>query len=217
MESTRTEKENVSIHDSGIKGVVSAMRYRKGTFDLALPWINKAKFLENLKRTTPSDTLRSYFASRIAICQKRADEILAAGFIGKTALGNNIVVLGSNTGKNLIIQRLASQNTYSLNITYGEIGTGSTAVAASDTVLTTPSVRVATTLSTVGTGLNIVSLQFFFPDSGLANATYYEFGTFVDGSATIGTGQMFNHILFSTPYTKNASEDTTIQVDFTVS
>lgn len=128
----------------------------------------------------------------------------------------NLVVNNSNRGRNIIAQRLASTNTYTLNITHGEIGTGTNVPANSDTALQTPTARVATTLATISIALNVVSCQFFFGDAALANGTYREFGTFIDGTATIGTGQLFNRALFATAYTKASGEDTTIEVEFTI-
>lgn len=127
----------------------------------------------------------------------------------------NLVVSSANHGRNLIAQRLASTNTYSLNVTHGEIGTGTAAPANGDTGLATGTNRVATTLATVSN--NVVTLQFFFSDAALPNGTYNEFGTFVDGTATLGSGQLFNRALFSTAYVKASGEDTTIEVEFTIS
>lgn len=132
----------------------------------------------------------------------------------ETEWSHNLVMNGTSTGKQLILQRLNGTNTYSLNITYADIGTGSTAVAITDTQLTTPTVRAAK--STGSLASNVLTLQFFFSDAVLANGTYYEFGTFVDGTSTISTGQIFNHALFATPYTKASGEDTTIQLDITL-
>src|SRR5689334_18282076 len=120
----------------------------------------------------------------------------------------NTIVINPNRGIDLIVQRLIGSNTYSLNITHGDIGTGSTTPASTDTQLTTPYARVSTTYAAEN-GNNIAILQFFFPDSALSNQTYYEFGTFVDGTSTISTGQMFNHVLFSSPYAKTSGVDTT--------
>lgn len=128
----------------------------------------------------------------------------------------NLVVNNSNRGRNLIVQRLVATNTYTLNITYGEIGTSAGSPTASDVGLGTPTVRVATSLASVGVGLNVAQLQFFFTDGQLPNGTYQEFGTFVDGTTATASGQLFNHILLSTPYTKAAGEDTTVEVDFTI-
>lgn len=126
----------------------------------------------------------------------------------------NLVVSNTNRGRNLIAQRLGGTNTYTLNITHGEIGTGSTAPSVGNTGLVAAVARVATTLATVSN--NILTLQFFFSDVALPNGIYNEFGTFVDGAAGLGIGQLFNRALFGIAYTKNAGEDTTVETEFTI-
>ncbi len=127
----------------------------------------------------------------------------------------NLVVTGTGGyGRNIIARRLGSDNAYSLNVTHGEIGTGTNAPTNGDTALQTPTVRVATTLATITN--NIVNLQFFFSDATLPNGTYREFGTFIDGTATLGSGRLFNRALFSTAYAKASGEDTTVEVEFTI-
>ena len=126
----------------------------------------------------------------------------------------NLVVSSDGYGRNLICQRLAGTNTYSLNVTHGDIGTGTTPATNADTALGTAVARGAITSAAVVN--NGVTLQFFFADGALANGTYHEFGSFIDGTGTIGTGRMFNHVLFGTAYNKGSGEDTTIEVDITV-
>lgn len=126
----------------------------------------------------------------------------------------NLIMNGTSTGKNLVAQRLGGTNTYTLNITHGDIGTGTNTPTTADTALQTPTVRVAKTNSIISS--NVVTLQFFFSDATLANGTYYEFGTFVDGSATISTGKIFNRALFGSPYAKASGEDSTFEVEFTI-
>jgi hypothetical protein len=126
----------------------------------------------------------------------------------------NRVMLGTNTGKSLILQRLIGTNTYSLNISHAEIGTGSTTPADSDTALQTPTTREAKTTGVISS--NVATFQFFFPSADLPNGTYYEFGTFVDGTASLSTGKIFNRALFGSAYTKATSEDTTVQLDITL-
>jgi hypothetical protein len=41
-------------------------------------------------------------------------------------------------------------------------------------------------------------------------------GSFVDGSSTIGSGQIFNHALISPTYTKVSGQDTTIEIDINI-
>jgi hypothetical protein len=126
----------------------------------------------------------------------------------------NLIVSGTDTGRNLIAQRLGGVNTYSLNITHADIGTGTNPPQNSDTQLQTPTVRATKTNSTILN--NVVTIQFFFSDSSLPDGTYTEFGTFIDGSGTISSGRLFNRVLFGTPYTKATGEDTTIEVEITI-
>lgn len=126
----------------------------------------------------------------------------------------NLVVSGTDTGRNLICQRLGGTNTYSLNVTHADIGTGTNTPQNSDTQLQTPTVRGALTAAIISS--NVVTLQFFFSDSALANGTYREVGSFVDGSGSVSTGKLFNRALFGSPYTKVTGQDTTVEVELTI-
>lgn len=147
---------------------------------------------------------------------------LAAGMnISGAGIPPYSTVISINSGTSITI----SQNTTSagtaplyfvqhnqLGISWGEIGTGQTTPTNMDTALTTPTNRTTVSYA-ADSGFNEAVLQFFFPDSALANGTYYEFGTFIGGSATIGTGNMFNHALFTNPYSKSSGVDTTVELD----
>lgn len=146
---------------------------------------------------------------RIITYSSSSGEILRA-----TEFSPNIVVVNPDLGKNLIAQRLAGINTFSLNLSYGEIGSGSTAPTAGDTSLQAPIARAPLALG--NHNLTTATVQYFFPNANLPNGIYREFGTFVDGSSALGSGQLFNHVLFTTPYTKGSGEDTTVQVIFTI-
>jgi hypothetical protein len=93
---------------------------------------------------------------------------------------------------------------------------GSISPAVGDTALTTPSNRGAIAYA-ADLGFNTAQLQFFFSDSVLANTDYYECGCFVGGNSTIGTGNLFNHALFTSPYSKSAGSDTTLEIDIALS
>jgi len=126
----------------------------------------------------------------------------------------NLIVLGENTGRNLILKKLAGDNTYSLNITHADIGTGTNPPSNSDTQLQTPTARAALSGYTIST--NLSTLRFFFSDALLPNGTYREFGTFIDGSGTLSSGRLFNRALFSSPYTKSSGEDSTFEVEIEI-
>jgi hypothetical protein len=134
-------------------------------------------------------------------------------------------VISINSGSSVTIsQNTTAAATVSINfltiqqlgISWGEIGTATTAPASTDIALTTPTNRSSVSYA-ADLGFNEAQLQFFFPDGTLANTTYTEFGTFIGGSSTIGSGNMFNHALFSSPYSKSAGSDTTCEVDFVFS
>lgn len=125
----------------------------------------------------------------------------------------NKIMNGTLTGLNGILARLASDNTQSLNIKFGELGSGSTPPAYSDVALATAVDRTPINYASVAG--NVVSLFFFWADADLANGSYPEFGAFVDGSATLGTGYLFERALFASAYVKGSGEDTTVQLDIT--
>jgi hypothetical protein len=191
-----------------ISGKVRIDTYRAGMVEAITPHLHQWNRFRDL-RNTPA------WQDHCVRLRENIENVKAAYFIRTASENHNLVVDNANHGIDLIIQRLVGVNTYSLNILYGEIGTGSTAPALSDTALTTPTNRAA-----VGFQQNYGSteavFQFFFSDSQLANQTYNEFGTYVDGTSTIGSGQLFNHALFSPAYAKVAGQDTTIQVTFSI-
>lgn len=155
---------------------------------------------------------KSGLKGRVRIIQKKAgtEEV-----IGISDWMDNLVMRGADTGIDCILDRLGGNLTYSLDLDYADIGTGNTAPAITDVALTTPTLRALRAYASV-TGAT-VTIQYFFTDTLLPNGTYREFGTFMDGSSTISTGQIFNHILFPTPYVKSSGIDTTVEVQFTIS
>lgn len=127
-------------------------------------------------------------------------------------------MVAANYGTDLIIQRLNGflvPATYDLAINYLAIGTGQTTPANSDTQLTAETARAVVVYSQ-DVAFDELQLQAFFPDANLANGTYYEAGGFIGGSATPNSGQMFDHSLFASPYTKTSGMDTTVEIDITL-
>lgn len=169
-------------------------------------------------RSYPAGTLHLYETLRSMGKLHLARELLEDGTI--EVEDHNLIVDSGNYGKDILVQYLISAYSGMLNfplgIAWGELGTGNTTPTNGDTALTTPTNRAAVAYA-ADLGFNEAQLQFFFPDSVLANGTYYECGSFVGGTSTIGTGNMFNHALFSSPYSKSSGSDTTLEVDITFS
>jgi hypothetical protein len=189
-----------------VSGRISIHTFKTGFVDAAAPYLQqRARF-----RLLPDAK------EQVAAIDEILDEIRAQHFIRTAVECHNLIMGSFGYGLDVIIQRLVGINTYSLNIDFAELGTGNTAPTLGDTGLTAPTNRAAVGFQQ-DFGSTEAVLQFFFSDSQLANVTYNEFGTFIDGTATIGSGQIFNHALLSPAYVKTAGTDTTIQASFALS
>src|SRR5690606_26003657 len=120
----------------------------------------------------------------------------------------NIIV---TTGRSVIAQRLANDTTYTGILNYGALGDDATTPDNSDTTLTNEVFRkvVASASSTD----NIAFVDFFYSQAD-TNGTYEEFGTFIDGTGSADTGQLFTHALTG-GWTKTASESMTVSCQYT--
>jgi hypothetical protein len=182
-----------------------------------MPRINEKNGIRGtvIVRSHPAGTVHLYETLVKLKRLELARELLEDGKI--EVVQKNLVVYTLNYGYDILVQFLISAYTgsfaFPLGIAWGEIGTGATAPANTDIALTTPTNRASISYA-ADLGFNEAQVQFFFPDATLANETYYEFGTFVGGTSSIGSGNMFNHALFGSPYSKSSGTDTTVEVDF---
>jgi hypothetical protein len=202
-----------SLH---ISGKITISAYRAGMVEKVTPYLEQIQWCKSLLTTQCTEVFNKAGRDRIERVAKQIEEIKAAYFMRTAVECPNLIMDSPGYGLDLIIQRLVGMNTYSLNILYGEIGIGATAPALTDTALTAPTNRAAVGFQQ-DYGTTDAIFQFFFSDSQLANQTYNEFGTFVDGAATIGTGQIFNHSLLTPAYAKSGGTDTSVEVDINVS
>jgi len=120
----------------------------------------------------------------------------------------NKVVGNAERGIYIFLDRLASINTYSANITHADMGDDDTAASAADTALGNGLVRAQ--IGAVSRSGLTADFRFFYADTLTPDDTYEEFGMFVDGSTAVGSGQLFNHLVFSTPLVKATGEDHTV-------
>lgn len=198
-----------------LKGKITIDVYRAGYVEAAELYLEPLKDYKALLSKGQLPDNAEWLKKRIAdLIEALAN--LRQRYHVRTALEcPNLIMDSPNCGLDLIVQRLVGINTYSLNILYGELGTGSNAPTITDTALTTPTNRAAVGFQQ-DYGTTDAVMQFFFADSQLANTTYTEFGSFVDGTTAIGSGQLFNHALLSPAFVKTAGTDITIQLDVTV-
>ena len=120
--------------------------------------------------------------------------------------------LVATVGRAVLAQRLAGNTAYSGTINYGALGSSTTAPANGDTQLGTEVFRKLVSSQAVVS--NIAYLSFFYSASE-ANGTHREFGTFIDGTASANTGQLFTHVAIN--ITKTSTQTLTIDATYTIS
>lgn len=118
----------------------------------------------------------------------------------------------TTVGRSVLAQRLANTTTYSGIINYGALGSSSTAVANSDTQLGTEVFRKVVASASFST--NTAFIDFFYTKAD-TNGTYNEFGTFIDGTGTVNSGQIFTHALTG-GWVKTSSESMTVSCQYTI-
>jgi hypothetical protein len=196
-------KERISV-----TGKIKVDVFRAGYAELVSPLFETLRLLR--QSGNPNELLRI----------ERAIRGVQADFFIRTAVEcPNTVMDSPNYGIDLLIQWLSGVGTYAstvLPLSYIEIGTGSTTPAITDTALTTPTNRAAVGFQQDYANTDAI-VQAIFSDSQLTNGTYYEMGTFCGGTGTIGSGLIFNHALFASPYTKSSGTDTSINTDINFS
>lgn len=134
--------------------------------------------------------------------------------LAESAWCSNKVLSGSNLGVSMLLDRLAGITTYTGTITHADIGDDDTTATAADLGLGNGLARSTVKLKS-RSGLS-TDYRFFYPDATTPDDTYKEFGMFVDGSAGVGTGQCFNHLVM-TDLVKASGEDHTILCRLTAS
>ncbi len=191
-----------------ISGKIKINTYRAGMVEIARPLLNQIK---RLKRLPESD----YRELSLGEATRVLNELRRAYFLECAVQCPNLIMDSPGYGLDLIIQRLVGNNTYSLNIGWIEIGTGTTTPTVNDTALTTPALRSAVSYQE-DYGATDAIVQTYITDADLPNGTYTEVGSFIDGTSAIGSGQIFNHALLSPTYSKVSGEDTTIEIDLSI-
>lgn len=202
------------------KGRVIVRGYRAGAIAAVAPYASALmRCHRHLRITTGQEAeyedFRAKMLHRIAELNKHIDDIFARYALGIESATDNLIMTGSLRGRDLLVQYLIGGTTYTGGINYGALGTGSTTPAASDTRLTAEVARVVPS-TIIDVSNNQVQLQCYFPDANLSNGTYPEAGTFMNGTATLNSGQIFNHALLGTAFVKTAGVDTTLQVNITL-
>jgi len=150
-------------------------------------------------------------------------ELLREGIRGKTFLITDLVKQGkiievkkqsnliANVGISVIAQRLAGDDTYSLEINYGALGTGTTPPTSTDTTLETETYRFPVSSSAYDGNKAYID---FFVAQGDGTGNYTEFGNFIDGTGDVDTGILFSKVVVD--WEKTASDSLFISCEYTI-
>ena len=125
--------------------------------------------------------------------------------------GRNLVL---TAGLNQLASALIGADTFSASAWYLELGTGSTAVNASDTALVTPDMATWRVATVAEVSSATTTLEAFYPTS-VANGSWTELGLFTGATATAGSGTLFARIL--TSWSKTSSQTATVSWTVTLS
>ncbi len=117
----------------------------------------------------------------------------------------------TDAGLGMAGQILAGLVPDSEGINYCGLGTGSTAVATSDTQMESEGDRKIRG-SSQSSGTQFIVAFYFNPDEG--NGTWTRYATFIDGTDTVDTGTLYTHVDIS--LTKASGEGLTINSQYTV-
>ena len=116
------------------------------------------------------------------------ESFIEAGQISDVYERQNLIV---NAGLAIVAQRLAGDDTYSLEINYGALGDGTGAIADSDTEMENEVYRkLASSSSHDG---KTAYIDFFYEKADVAG-TFTRFANFIDGEAGADTGIMWSHL-----------------------
>lgn len=111
------------------------------------------------------------------------------GNLVETKEFDNLVV---NVTKNAFAAMLNSEvSSFTGKVNYGAVGTSTASPAITDTILTAEIARVAPYSNS--RAANVTTVTFYF-DTATGNGLLKEFGAFIDGTASVNTGTLFDRV-----------------------
>jgi len=96
-------------------------------------------------------------------------------------------------GRAVFTERIAGGSTYTGEVDWGALGSGSTAFTNASTQLNTEVYRMQASAQAYSD--NIAYIDWFVASGDVADQTFEEFGAFIDGSASADSGQAFSLLI----------------------
>jgi hypothetical protein len=120
----------------------------------------------------------------------------------------------ATVGRAVFAQRLAQDFTYTGAIKFGALGSSITSPANGDVKLGTETASTRKAPNTYSATSNKAFISFIWGASE-AVGSHKEFGTFIDGSATIDSGILFSHL--AVDWVKTNAQSLTVDCAYTIS
>ncbi|RKZ11035.1 hypothetical protein DRQ25_00820 [Candidatus Fermentibacteria bacterium] len=147
-------------------------------FSLA-PWIKKGdKVLDDLRRAARTNNKRII------------DALKATGIILEIKEAKNLI---PTTGRNVLARLLTGDPTYSGEVDWGALGSGTTPFTNASTQLNTEVFRSQADSQAFDD--NIAYIDWFIAAGDVADQTFEEFGAFIDGSGAADSGQAWSLLI----------------------
>jgi len=144
-------------------------------FSLA-PWVEKgSKILDDLRLAVRTGN------------QSVIQSLKEAGVILEIKEARNII---PTTGRNVLARILAGDVTYTGEVDYGALGSGSSAFTNASTQLNTEVYRSQADSQAFDD--NIAYIDWFIAAGDVADQTFQEFGAFIDGTGSANSGRAWS-------------------------
>lgn len=140
--------------------------------------------------------------------EKIIRDLQAQKIITKVVRQTNIV---PTVGRNVLARRLAGDTTYTGEINYIALGSGSTAFTNGSTQLNTETFRKI--VSDAAFDNNIAYADVFIASGDVADGTFNEGGAFIDGTGSANTGRAFSLVVQS--FVKSGSMFISLKITIT--
>ena len=134
--------------------------------------------------------VRKYVFKKDLVKDTIFKQFVAQGLILGVKAKHNLI---PTVGRAVLARLLSGDATYSGEINYGALGSGTTAFTNASTILNTEVYRKLA--SSQAYDDNIAYIDFFIASGDVADQTFEEFGAFIDGTASADTGQAFSLLI----------------------
>ena len=149
------------------------------TFFSLAPWVTRgSRIIDELRHAVRTGN------------QTLIQALIDKGAVRRVQMNRNII---PTVGRAVWARRLAGDTTYSAEVDYGALGSGSTAFTNASTTLNTEVYRSQADSQAYDD--NLAYIDWFIASGDVADQTFEEFGGFIDGTGAADSGQAWSLLI----------------------